>query len=68
MLKTTDIFMNFRIWLNKFKLPGAMFYSKYIYLPDPNVEITVVVGKPMKLPKIVEPKPEIVDKYHNIYI
>ena len=47
--------MNFRLWLNKWKIPSALFFPKHYYLPDPNIEIYVVIGKPLILPKIDKP-------------
>ncbi|XP_042550854.1 acyl-CoA wax alcohol acyltransferase 2 [Dipodomys spectabilis] len=33
-----------------------------------DIPVTTVVGKPLLLPKIVNPSQEIVDKYHQLYI
>ena len=51
--------MNFRIWLNKFKIPGAIWWSKrHLYLPETDIEIYVVIGKALVLPKIEKPTRE----------
>lgn len=54
--------------LNKFKLPGIIFYSKYLIFPNYNIDLTTVIGKPIDLPKILKPTTEDVDKYHKLYI
>jgi len=36
MFHTFDHFKSFRLWLNKFKLPGVVYWSKYGLLPDPD--------------------------------
>jgi len=67
--KTSDIFMKFRIWLNKFKIPTIIFWTNFpLLLPDPNIEIYVVIGKAMQCPKIQNPTGADVDHYHNLYI
>lgn len=35
--KTSDLFMNYRIMLNRIKFPGTLFWSKYLIYPDPRV-------------------------------
>ena len=61
---------DFRFWLNKMHIPGTIFCGKWWcpYLPDHNIDINVVITKPMKLPQIDNPTPEEVDKYHTMYI
>lgn len=39
--------MKARLWLNKFKIPGAVFFSKYGMVPDKNVDIGIVTGRVM---------------------
>jgi hypothetical protein len=56
------------LWLNKYKIPATLFIGKYLFLPDNNIDITVVVGKPIPLPQIESPSNEEVDKYHEIYL
>lgn len=53
--------MDFRLKLNKLKLPGALFFSKYGLVPDKNIDIVIVVGKKIALPKIATPSNEDID-------
>jgi 2-acylglycerol O-acyltransferase 2 len=61
-------FRSFRLWLNKYNIPGTLFIGKYLFLPDNNIDINIVVGAPMKIPMIAEPTAEEIDKYHTAYI
>ena len=62
-------FNSIRLWLNKYGIPGTVFIGKYFtFLPDCNMDVTIVVGKEIILPKIENPSPEDIDKYHAIYI
>ena len=66
--KTSDFLLSFRVWLNSFKLPSAIFYSKYGIIPNPYLNIVIVIGKPIILPYIPKPKKEEVTFYHNLYM
>ena len=36
--------LNFRLWLNKFKMIGVFYFSWYLgFLPNPNVDINTVI-------------------------
>lgn len=37
-------------------------------MPDDDIDLTVVVGKSIELPKIDNPSKEDVDKYHSLFI
>lgn len=65
---TLEVMPSVMLWLNKFKLPGVIFYGSYFFLPNPDVDLTVVISAPMELPHIPNPTSEDVDKYHEIYI
>lgn len=43
--ETSDLFLKFRLFLNKFKIPGTLFYSRYGLLPDKNLDIVIITGK-----------------------
>lgn len=60
--------MKFRLWLNKYKVPGTFFISKFVLMPERNVDMRTVVGKGIQLPKISMPTKEDVSKYHKIYM
>jgi hypothetical protein len=56
------------LWLNRYKIPATLFIGKYLFLPDNDIDVTVVVGKCLQLPKIESPSNEEVDKYHGLYL
>ena len=64
IFKTSDFLLNFRIWLNKFKIPGILNLNELGFIPKPNHKIDIVVGKGIKMPKIENPTPEDIGKYH----
>ena len=59
---------SFRLWLNKFNIPATLFIGKYLFLPDNNIDVTVVVGRKIVFPHISLPSAEEVDKYHSVYM
>ncbi len=61
-------FKSFRLWLNKHNIPGIFFIGKYLFLPDNDINVISVVGKPIELPHILNPKSSDIDKYHKIYM
>lgn len=57
------------LFLNKFKIPGVFFFSKFLnLLPNFDVDLVTVVGNGIKMPLIPHPTKEDIDKYHQIYI
>ena len=56
------------LFLNKFKMPGLMAYTKNGLLPNDDVKLFTVVGKGIKMPCCPNPTAEMVDKYHRIYM
>mmetsp|Transcript_67129 Transcript_67129/g.212470 ORF Transcript_67129/g.212470 Transcript_67129/m.212470 type:complete len:289 (+) Transcript_67129:1643-2509(+) len=44
-----------RMWVASFKIPCVIFWGYAGFMPDPSLEITVVVGKGIELPKIPQP-------------
>ncbi|TMW65645.1 hypothetical protein Poli38472_008287 [Pythium oligandrum] len=62
--------LKFRLWLNTWKIPGAVFSGRLWcpYLPRNDCEITTVVGKAVQMPKIENPTKEDVVKYQAIYV
>ncbi len=65
---TVNWFEKLRLFLNKFKIPGTIFYSKYFMFPNHNFHILTAVGEGIQMPLIKNPTCEDVDKYHKIYI
>ena len=68
MFQTTDFALSFRLLINKIKVPGALFWSRFGLLPDYNLDVTTVIGKPIELPKVEKPSVEEVKKWHRVYI
>lgn len=65
---TLPYFEKFRLFLNKMKFPGALAISKLLIFPHTDVDITIVMAKPIEMPKIEHPIKEEVEKYHKLYI
>lgn len=63
-----NIFENFRLFLNKIKIPACLFYGKFFFYPIPHSIKKTVVGNPLVLPIIKDPKNDEVDYYHSLYI
>lgn len=61
------MFMNLRLYLNKYKAPGALFFSKYGLIPHKRCEIVLVVGKNLNIPHIEKPTRDDVEKYFDLY-
>lgn len=63
-----ESFLNLRLYLNKFKIPGVIFFSKLGILPKREVALHTVVGKGIHMPYIHNPTQEQINKYHKIYV
>jgi hypothetical protein len=65
-------FEKFMLWLNTWNIPTTVFFGKFpfIFMPNNDIDVTVCVGKPFKCPHVpdIDSKPELIDKYHGIYI
>ena len=63
-------FRSFRLWLNKYDIPGVVFWGTWFcpILPLSSSSIFTYVGEPMELPKIEEPTKEDIEKWHGAYI
>lgn len=64
--KTYKTWTNLKIgfFLNKLKIPGLLFWSKYIIYPYHDLELHYVFGKSIQFPTIENPTKEDVNKYH----
>lgn len=67
---TFDLCTSLRLWLNKFKIPTPIAFGDPLMpvLPRRTAGLLTVYGKPLQLPKIDDPKPEDVDKWHAQYL
>lgn len=65
---TFNGFEKFRLMLNKLKIPTAIFWSKFLVFPNPNIRFYTVVGKAIKCPHIEKPTTEEIDLYHQKYM
>jgi len=68
MYNYIEIFVKQRLFLNKFKMVGAIFFSRLFLVPFYGVKVHTVVGKAIQIPHIHKPTDEDVDKYHKIYV
>ncbi len=65
---TFNYFEKFRLLLNKIKLPGTLFFSKYGIFPHTDIDLFTVIGAPLHFPIIENPTKEDVEKYHKMYV
>ena len=66
---TVNLFLKLRIFLNKFKIPGTFFISRFLcWIPNDNIDLLIVIGKGIQFPKIENPSLEEVNFYHNLYL
>ena len=56
------------LFLNKFKMPGVIPYTKTGVLPIDDVRLITVIGKGIKIPIIPNPTQEHVNQYHKLYV
>lgn len=61
-------FEKFRLFMNSMKFPAVFFFSKLGIMPHYDLDITVVVGKKIDIPKTENPTEEDILKYHKIYM
>ena len=67
---TVPALPRFRMWLCSFKVPAVLFWGTWLvpFLPQRDVDVTVVVGPPLQLPRIERPTAEEVAKWHRDYV
>jgi len=65
---TCNWFEGFRMKLAAMNMPPVIFGSLWGILPFPNIDIAVVVGEPLVLPRIENPSKEEVAKWHGVYV
>jgi hypothetical protein len=68
IFNTINYFEGFRLFLNKLKIPGTIFYSKFLIFPNTDIDLFTVLGKGIQFPQIKQPTKEEVNKYHQIYL
>lgn len=64
MFTVVEGFKNFKLFLNKLKLPAVLFYSKYLLFPNNDIDIEVHIGSKIQLPLIENPSEEDIEIYH----
>lgn len=67
---TFPYFVNARMWLCSFKVPAVLFWGAYLvpFLPRRDVDMAIVVGPPLKLPRIEKPTADDVIAWHGRYM
>jgi len=71
LYRSVGLFKGLNLWLVKrfgFVLPIFAGHWLVPLLPRPDVALNTVLGKAIKLPRIEDPSPELVAKWHAIYI
>ena len=59
-----------RLALNRYGIPAIVFWGSALLplLPKMSVDVSIVVGPPIVLPKIDQPTKEDVKKWHDVYV
>lgn len=63
-----NYFENFRLILNKFKIPTVFFVGKYFGLPDFTQKLVTVISSGIQFPKLENPTKDEVNHYHKMYV
>lgn len=66
-------FLRLRLWLCSFRVPavagfGTLRTAFLPFLPDASAKMTLVVGKPLRLPRIEDPSAADVATWHGAYV
>lgn len=59
---------SFALWLNRFHVPGTVFVGRFLFFPDPDLDLVTVVGAPIQLPHIPNPTANDINHWHHVYI
>lgn len=61
--------LDFRFWLNKFGIPAVVVFGCpwMPLMPKINISILTYVGKAIQFPKLADPTPEDINKWHQVY-
>ena len=67
---TFTALLEWRLWLNKFSIPGVFFYGELLcpLFPRKRSRCLSYVGMPLKLPRIKEPSAAQVEDWHGRYV
>jgi len=67
---TCSALLRFRLWLNRFGIPAVLVFGfRWLpFVPRWQPELLTAVGEPVELPKIQNPTPADVDKWHGAYV
>ena len=68
--RTFTPLLHFRLWLNRYAIPGVVFCGWWLLplFPRLESEILTYVGPPLQLPHIPEPTPAQIDEWHAKYV
>lgn len=67
---TFPYLLRWRMMLNELKVPGVAFFGRLecFFLPQDDVDVITVVGKPLEMPTIAHPTREDIAKFHAQYV
>jgi len=62
--------LKFRLWLNKYDIPGVGFFGEPLMplMPLRSARIMTYVGAPLELPTLPEPTAAQIDEWHGRYV
>jgi 2-acylglycerol O-acyltransferase 2 len=62
--------LDFRLWLNGFGIPAVVMFGFPLFplFPRPQAKLMTYIGKAIEFPRIGNPSPEDVKKWHQVYI
>jgi len=67
---TFQPFLNLRLLLNDFSIPGVLFFGDWRFplLPRPETRIVTVVGKGLEFPRMKSITEKDIQNYHDMYV
>lgn len=71
-MSTFDSLLNWRLLLNKIKIPGVIYWCRYGIFFPPGIHMHTIIGKGVKAKKVYlekeEPTKEEIDVMHGEYV
>lgn len=69
LFKTINFLEKIRLFLNKLKIPGVIFYGgSFLFFPSHDIPLDSIISSGIDLPKIDNPTQKDIDYYHELYV